>query len=60
VIASIKGIEKYPVSRPRREDVVPTRGSHFQGPLDVLLALDLAEIRRREKRDIFLFDPGIR
>jgi hypothetical protein len=36
------------------------RSRHFEGTLDMLLALDLAEIRRREKRDIFLFDPGIR
>ncbi len=35
--------------RPDHQDVMPAGGSHFEGALDMLLALDFAEIRRWEK-----------
>jgi hypothetical protein len=50
---SENGIEKYPVCRPRRKDVMPAGGGHYKATFDVFLAFDFAEIRRRGKRGIF-------
>jgi len=59
LLAKAKGIEKYPACRTERKDIMPAGCSHLEGPFDVFLTLDFAEIRRREKLGIFHCDPHL-